>query len=73
MKVDDFNTQITDTWGFYDIQDRVRDRLDNKDFILDIDEGVAVLNLMESSYDAGVGYNWAVVDICYKQVTGITL
>lgn len=59
---------ITDTWGFYDIQDRIRDIMDNDDYIIDLSVGNSVLELMERNYDAAIGYNWDQVDYWYDFV-----
>lgn len=58
---------ITDTWTFYDIQDRCRDRFNNPDFTIDFELGHEVLRLMEKHYDASIGYNWNQVDYWYDQ------
>ena len=68
MKIDGFASRIEDTWGFYDIQDRVRDILDDQDYILDLDIGIAVLSAMEDNYDAGIGYSWDTIDYWYKEL-----
>lgn len=69
--IEDIDTSfnITDTWTFYDVQDRCRDRFDDQDMIIDFETGIKVLRLMEMNYDASVGYNWDEVDFYYDIVT----
>lgn len=63
-------TKIVDEWSFYDIQDRVRDLLNDQDYILDTETGIAILKAMEKNYKADIGYNWDEVDYWYNHVVG---
>lgn len=67
-----FNYEIKDTWGFYDVQDRIRDRLDDQDYTMDLSTGIEILDYMKKFYDSGIGYNWDVVDDAYTAITGKT-
>ena len=69
MRKTGYETIITDTWGFYDIQDRIQHTSGDDDFILDLDIGIEVLKRMENNYDAAVGYTWDQVDYWYADVT----